>query len=577
MTLRMLTYFPIVYPDELLYSVVARWLRDHGDAGRTFTLSILFGRRFASAAIDIPGWIDHLAEQIPPARQLTADVIIDAMTLFPYYTAYTDAPIRARARVAMKSGSIAGFHTRLGIAAFRVPNIRALKFCASCNASMLKDQGELYWRRDLQLPSVLVCPIHGSPLQVSRVHLQVCGRYEYVAAQPSVCPSDAPILEVPRDSRSLRLLGSLATASADLLHTPGTARTPLEWTAYYRERLASVGLAWSPKRMRQGEFETAFGDHFGRVLDAFSGLFDGEAYRGDWLASMVRARQKASHPLQHLLLESFLDSRSVAEPVFGRGPWPCLNPISDHRNELTIAAVTHRRNHGHPIGVFACECGYVYTRRLNSSTGVLEAGRVRRFGALFETELRRLVAEGLSQRAIAKRLEVDPTTVSRWAHTLGLSVSWTIPHVPHRRMRSKAERKPLLTPKVPGRGKRKETARRRDWEALDSICVEGILKVADRILELSPPTRVSTAEIERRLGRRGWISLRRSKLPQSNALLAKLIETKSAFETRRILWAFNRLSDGDEPIRAWKVMRLAGLHSDALPRIRRILANHEDR
>lgn len=151
-----LGYFPQVYPDELLYSVLARYHRHMGAPSSIHTMQALFGRRLVVAALDLPGSLPVLASRIPVARGLDADTIIDTMTLLPYYTAFQPPAMRAHARDALRCGNTDGLLVRLGMAAFRAGRITRLRFCHLCLEEMRVRYGEYYWRRVHHLPSVLV-------------------------------------------------------------------------------------------------------------------------------------------------------------------------------------------------------------------------------------------------------------------------------------------------------------------------------------------------------------------------------------------------------------------------------------
>lgn len=84
----MLAYFPAIYPDELLYSVLARYHLHMGMPHVSSTLESLFGNRKVIAAFDLPGNLQALAERIPSDRKLSAEKMIDELTLYPYFSAF---------------------------------------------------------------------------------------------------------------------------------------------------------------------------------------------------------------------------------------------------------------------------------------------------------------------------------------------------------------------------------------------------------------------------------------------------------------------------------------------------------
>jgi len=164
----MLSYFPAIYPDELLYSVIARLHVHLGAPPWLSLLEELFGRRMTVADPDLPGALSRLAEQISPQRGLTVARLVDELTPFPYYTAFQSPRIWAWAHRRLCQGRVADLHLRLGLVAFRSCCVKRLRFCPCCLKDMEAMHGEYYWRRDHQLPGVLVCPRHGVPLFRSR-------------------------------------------------------------------------------------------------------------------------------------------------------------------------------------------------------------------------------------------------------------------------------------------------------------------------------------------------------------------------------------------------------------------------
>ena len=556
----MLPYFPPIYPDELLYSVLARWLRHQGAVGMTHPLAHVFGRRFASASLELPSRLVHLAEALPASRALTADDVIDQLTLFPYYAAYVPDSLRLECRSAMCSGDVSGIHMRLGLTAFRIRRVRELRFCAECLQQMRELYGELYWKRSHQLPGVLVCPDHGCALQLSNLQLNVRGRFEYVAATTAECSVDCTRIQIPRGEDLARLI-DVARRSAALLVDPGEPRDLATWTSHYRLDMVRSGLAWSPRRMRQTELLGSFQEFYGSAMKCLTAECDGIELRGDWLTSMVRKHRKLAHPLQHILLQVFLDHRANADGPFGLGPWPCCNRLAPHVGALTVSSVARHRNRGHDVGVFACTCGYVYTRRFVAASGILEPPRVRSFGPLLDAELRRLVDRGLKLRPVARALGVDPKTVARRAHELRLGVVWKNPG-PTRFHVGRAHAG-AVGRKI-ARHSQSKRQPRRNWLGIDEVLAEKIYGAAESIRKLDPPHRVTHAEIERRLGGREWVSKRLRKLPRCATAIADETEDVSSFRDRRVQWAVQCLYDGNSGFRLWELAKRTGVTAAVL-------------
>ena len=572
----MLAYFPKVYPCELLYSVLARYQLHVGSPGTMHTLDALFGNRKAISTFDLPGHLHVLADRIPPDCNLSVDRVIDTLTLYPYFTAFEPPLLQKKVRSAMRSGTIDGLHVRLGLSAFRVGRIHRLRFCPECNLRMQAVHGELWWRRDHQLPGVLVCPEHGFILRESTVSFSQFSRHEFVAATSRNCsPHARPVVPVV-DHACLAHLHRVARRSADLLCSPPVPRTLSRWTLFYRNHMLGVGLAKSFSTMDQQRFDSEFRNFYGGVLNLLPSVMDGSDFAGEWLASMVRKHRKANHPLYHVLLQDFLEQRARQTSPFGAGPWPCINPLASHNSQPLIKTFTQHRNHGNRVGVFSCTCGYVYTQCLNSQTGELGLPRFLHYGPLLEPALRQLVMASTGLREVGRSLRLDPKTVVRLASELGVAVSWKP---------RPFDKTPRATPKVAAQSasslshanhgvsatRDMSSRTRRDWPEIDRVWAAKLSVWADIVRAETPPVRITVAELERRVNLRGWLLKRRHHLPLTMTFLERTVEITKDFQIRRIHWAIAELEQSGAQVKAWQIMRKAGLRSSSLGRINAIL------
>lgn len=575
----MLAYFPTVYPGELLYSVLARYHQHVGLPGPMHTLDALFGNRKVIATFDLPGHLQSLVDRIPPERELGVAYAIKKLTLFPYFTAFEPPELQDKVFSAMSSGTIDGLHVRLGLSAFRVGRNQRFRFCRECVLEMAATCGELWWRRDHQLPGVLVCPIHACLLQESRVSVHQFSRHEFVAATSENCPSHAQPAVSAVDQVCLTHLHRLAQRSADLLINPPDGRTMSGWTMFYRSKMLEVGLAKSASTMHQRNFEIEFRNFYGRTLNLLPSVMDGDDFSGDWLASMVRKHRKANHPFLHILVQDFLVQRPIRFSPFGSGPWPCINPLSSHSSKLPIKTLTQHSNAGNRVGVFSCSCGYVYTRCLHSKTGHLGLPRFLQYGPLLEPVLRNLVTQGVGLRKIGRSLRLDPKTVVRLAGELGLTITWKSNHSFKTKnalikVAGTAElfdmhlRKNM--PSIPTLSDLRKSTRR-DWENIDNVWFSKLSNLIPQVLREDPPVRVSVAELERRVNRRGWILKRQHRMPKTMTLLKQTIEKTEDFQFRRIQWAIAELELCGGQVKAWQVMRKCGLRTNCLERISALL------
>jgi len=547
----MLPYFPPAYPDELLFSLLARFHRHVGETSPKRTLEALFGNRSVRAGVALQGHLQALSERLPPQRELTPERLLADFTLYPYLTAFQPADVRLAVRDALFRGHAEWVTVRLGLAASRVQGATALRYCPACRSEMLAQYGELYWRRDHQLTGVTVCPEHGVRLQDSTVCPGTIGQHSFVAADEDNCPE---VLLGDLDDASLQWM--VAKRCGQLLRSPPAPMALQEWGGHYHQELRSRGFGKGNDRIDQRRLSRDFASWSGEPENSGT---------GSWLAAMARKHRRAFHPLQHVRLSLFLETHAVLaeRQPFGLGPWPCRNFLAEHYGRPVVQLVEVHHEGGKLIGLFSCSCGYVFS--LAAVPG--SKPRILDLGPLFRQRLRQLAAEGAGLRATARALGVDPGTVRRHAERLGLDVPWTPlkprPHVP-RSPRVACLQPPLRDP-VP----------RRDWPVLDGQLCGALRAETERIKALSPPIRASAAVLQRQFGRRDWLASRLSKLPMTARALAEEAESVEQFRLRRIVWAAEELRRRNLPLKPWRLRRVAGLPEQASPLVETALKAYE--
>jgi hypothetical protein len=77
----MLGFFPTPYPDELLYSICARYQARMNYSSQSSTVLDLFETKKAIAIFDLPSKLQRLLASLPPGHDYTVDQFIDNHTL----------------------------------------------------------------------------------------------------------------------------------------------------------------------------------------------------------------------------------------------------------------------------------------------------------------------------------------------------------------------------------------------------------------------------------------------------------------------------------------------------------------
>lgn len=178
----MLGYFPVPYPDELLYSVVARYHVRSGNKSFRQTHEELFDTaELQPDKIILPNNLDFLISQLPISSQLTIESLIKKNTLYPFFRTFlTPIEIYSFKNLLREKSS-----TSVSQAAKLSHKERntVLKFCAKCQQEDGRKYGESYWHRHHQIPGMLICLKHKIPLSHSQVFLNKEQIHYYAATQ----------------------------------------------------------------------------------------------------------------------------------------------------------------------------------------------------------------------------------------------------------------------------------------------------------------------------------------------------------------------------------------------------------
>lgn len=588
----MLTYFPEIYPDELLYSVLGRLKCHLGIVSARGLMLDAFNSHDVHAGIFLQTDLQALAANIAPFVDLTARQLAMETTLLPYVTAYQPQAVRDWAMAALAGGDVdaRAFGPRLGV---RFSS--KLRYCTTCQMEMLKQQGELYWRRNHQLPGVLVCPTHGSPLADSLVTLIDTGVRDYAVPDTANCPLSPEPPYWANQPDVVELLTEISIVSAGLLFNPPPACPLLERGVEIRDSLRGRGLVRGRCGIDQPALTRDFRNLFGPILNVLP-----EAAPNKWLVQIAHKHHSAFAPLRHVLINRLIETLPPlkASNPFGTGPWPCRNPLADHFGELAVTdCALHKTTRGKTIAVFRCSCGYAF------STAPDPASRARILdrGQLFESRLRELVVTETKLRNVARALHVSPGGVKHHISRIGLKVPWNLrprggktPRIDREAMRSGWEGEHIAAPKLTRTQLRNRIPRvydwlyrydrdwlktqppdattkganpsRMDWPSIDAETAETIKLEAARLSAQDPPQRVTRPALERALGTRGRLS-RLHHLPLCAKALIEVLESVEQFQRRRIIWAAEKLRERGEPISMHRLRKLARLEWRCAPSV----------
>ena len=154
----MLSFFPFPYPDELWYSVIARYHTHSGALSWQATMAALFGNaRDTDVGSFFPnGSIHKILEQLPSGF-LSAQEVALQHTLLPFLMRFQSQEKKA----AILEAFLAGEDMRPRyLRATRDIKPRSLRYCPICLQEDTQTYGEPYWHREHQIGLMPLCPRH---------------------------------------------------------------------------------------------------------------------------------------------------------------------------------------------------------------------------------------------------------------------------------------------------------------------------------------------------------------------------------------------------------------------------------
>lgn len=607
----MVGHFPSPYPDELLYSAIARGATRLGIHSAKLFVEDLFGGAHVRATVNFTGRLEMLVSNLPPRLPLTPGEAIDNHCMFPWVAPFLPPTRAAELRRRMIASDGRSFDFLAGFMQSGLKRRALFYSCPSCDAEDMNLRGEHYWHRLFQIPGVTICPRHAVFLQPSLVPRPE-GRLiqRFIAANAAglnriVMPAN---LADRGDQDSLRIAQHTQWLINHCPSPPGVNAL----RHAYLSRLGQRGFVAGSGRIEQQSLRNAFRKRFS------SSWLDGlqcslaAADQEDWLSRLLRREESATSPLRHLIMLIFLDwspaelfSAAIVtiQPSIPQKCWPCLNLICPEAGKPSINDVKWKFSPEHSEKVFTVRCpacGYTYCSGL-----VLKRRLVLDHGTRWRRLLRkRWLDQRRSLRNIAREFKSDPMTIKRHAAALGLPFprqssrptrSKPVALGFHRACRREAlrmqwqgarsanpctgrlrlrKRFPALYAALyrcdhdwlmshqPRRRKRRNVRSAVDWKARDCSLRSRVQKAVEPILAQSAPAKHATVTaICSALGA-PWLARHRRKLPKSWKAIQAASESRMAFAVRRIRLAAERLAAMGQPLDSWRLQRTAGLRPE---------------
>lgn len=298
----MLLWFPMPYPGESLYSVVARYHACSGNYMVCDSMGQLFGDKRQASSYLIPYRLGYLAQQTEPLS-LDFKTLLHEFTLYDYYLLFSGQKNRNGVEETLRTNSKKSYHALLG-AYGRQDAPQFLRFCPQCMAEEREKYGEAYWHNLHQAPGMLCCEKHGCLLVDSGIPTVAHATQNYTTLESITLfqiptGNDATVKRAKEISRDIAYLWE------------NRQRIRAQWERF-GESFADSYLALATEK----GFATQGGSvHRQRLLDAIQNRFGRELLEAldasvtgnkPWPITMCRHGKRIQSPVKNILMAELL-------------------------------------------------------------------------------------------------------------------------------------------------------------------------------------------------------------------------------------------------------------------------------
>jgi hypothetical protein len=294
----LLPYFPTPYQDELLYSVIARYGVHCGITSAKELLRDLFNQSDVAAVIDFPGHLKTLKECLGGACSLSIDDWTQHHTLYPAFLAFIPGDRQTQIIQSAHGNNAGNIHTRLGICASFIKPPKYLRLCKECQREQHERLGETYWQRNLQLPGVMFCPHHELPLVISSTPYHPMGKFDFQAAEHTRIITSLASAALQNNRKPLIVLSQNLH---QILQANNNKKMSFEKLTQFYSELGEKHVFKKKTRVDHSQVAKKFHAYWKEPCSRLL-LPDIQNSDSSWLTHFFRKHRKSFHPLCHLMV-----------------------------------------------------------------------------------------------------------------------------------------------------------------------------------------------------------------------------------------------------------------------------------
>lgn len=327
------------YPNELIYSTIARAGLYQGLISPKQLLDTVFNDRKVTATLDLPSHLHKISHHLAATGRYSVDELIYKHTLFPIYAPFVTEDKRQRAIQMMGTVSQGAVHLMLGVAASRIQKNNHFRYCPKCMEQQQQKYGECFWQRNWYFPGLNTCAQHGELVFLNnrfKDHRHQFSPFQYQINNHA-------------QNNHVTGLNRIAQTADQLLTIPiSTSPTPNQWSTFYKEIANDLGYC----RGNHIIFERINGkilSHFPTATLQQLNLAYSTNSETHWLKSIFRKHRKSFSYIEHAIIwNALLPSQQPGDIIAYVKSLKSKKIISQNSNEnspLHVEALcTQQRN-----------------------------------------------------------------------------------------------------------------------------------------------------------------------------------------------------------------------------------------
>jgi len=205
----MISYFPAIYPDELVYSWLCRYYVHSGFFSSKSAMQELYCKRSDNPSKEFignlnPGTMEQIAKIYP------LDKLVLEHTMYPQYARFIPLEQKNTALYRLGHDNCDAHH--LFCVLPRSVGEQYLRFCPLCAEDDRKTYGETYWHRKHQIRNMSICTKHKCRLVESSVPVKGEQSFVFCPAEHYIDYDKVVVEEDPRMIRFASYLESIFDA-----------------------------------------------------------------------------------------------------------------------------------------------------------------------------------------------------------------------------------------------------------------------------------------------------------------------------------------------------------------------------